>query len=169
MAAIMDKFSKSAIRLGAKGAKLVSTQDVFTAPWVRLKCRFGCDGYGRSLTCPPYSPTPEEMRRILDCYKKAVLIQCSEETHCSVTEIAVALEREIFLSGYYKAYGLGAGPCNICNRCNLKECSYPDRARPSMEASGIDVFKTVRKAGFFIEVLTTTKCQPNYYGLVLID
>jgi len=163
----LEKFCKLARKLGAKEAKVISTRNIFTAPWVRRKCQFGCSEYGRSLTCPPYSPLPEETRKILDSYSIAILIHCSGKS-LDLREIVVQLERDIFLSGRYKAFGLGAGPCNLCNKCNLKECCYPDRARPSMEATGIDVFKTARKADFPIEVLTSIQCQPNYYGLVLV-
>lgn len=45
-----------------------------TAEWVRLKCQFGCGGYGRRLTCPPYSPTPERTRAVLDEYGVAILV-----------------------------------------------------------------------------------------------
>ncbi len=164
----LDKFCKLARKLGAKDAKVLSTKDVFTSPWVRRKCQYGCGGYGGRLTCPPYSPSPEETRKILDSYGVAILIHCDDGCD-DVTELAAKLEREIFLSGYYKAFALGAGPCNLCSKCNLKECKHPEEARPSMEASGIDVFKTARQAGFPIEVLSSTECRPNYYGLVLVE
>ncbi len=165
---LLDKFCKLARKLGAKGAKVVSTKHVFTSPWVRWKCQYGCGGYGQRLTCPPYSPSPEETRKVLDSYETAILIHCSGEWG-DVTGIVVQVEREIFLSGYYKAFALGAGPCDLCTKCNLKECKYSEKARPSMEASGIDVFKTARRARLPIKVLTSTKCQPNYYGLVLVE
>src|SRR5512147_256757 len=62
-----------------KAAKIIRPADVATAHWVRLKCQFGCDGYGQCLTCPPYSPTPEEMRKVLDGYKRALLIHFDED------------------------------------------------------------------------------------------
>ena len=77
-----------------------------------MKCQFGCDGYGSNLCCPPNTPTPEEMRKVIDCYKKAILIHKTDLG--SITKIVVKLEREIFLSGYYKALGLGAGLCCLC-------------------------------------------------------
>jgi predicted metal-binding protein len=38
-----------------------------------------------------------------------------------------------------------------------------------MEACGIDVFSTVKKAGLPIEVVRTARQCPDYYGLVLVD
>ena len=64
-------------------------------------------------------------------------------------------EREIFLRGAWKALGLGAGPCYLCKACVLREgpCRHAELARPAMEACGIDVFTTVRSAGWEIEVV----------------
>jgi len=65
--------------------------------------------------------------------------------------------------------GMGAGPCRLCNDCNLKgACRHREMARPSMEACGIDVFTTARNNGFKIETLDSTRCRANYFGLVLI-
>ena len=80
------------------------------------------------------------------------------------------LEREAFLSGFYKAFALGAGPCYLCEDCELEEgCIHPHRARPAMEACGIDVYKTVREADFPIEVVKNRDCSQNYYGLLLLE
>jgi predicted metal-binding protein len=38
-----------------------------------------------------------------------------------------------------------------------------------MEACGIDVFSTVRKVGFPLEVVAHRRQCPNYYGLILVD
>lgn len=154
---------------GVKNARLISPSNVETAAWVRLKCRYGCDGYAQCLVCPPFTPTPEQMRKVLDCYRRAILIHF--EADAEVKETVAELERDIFLRGAWKALGLGAGPCYFCRKCNLekKECRHPEQARPSMEACGIDVFSTVKKAGFPIDVIRTQRQRPNYYGLILVD
>ena len=162
----LKKFCQLAKKLGAKEAKIISTKDVFTSPWVRIKCQYGCDLYGKCLTCPPYSPTPEQTRKILDSCKKALLVHCDDSS--DVREIVVELERAIFLDGYYKSFAFSCGPCRLCSKCRLKECRHSEKARPSMESAGIDVFATARKAGFPIKVLTSYNYKPNYYGLVVI-
>ena len=86
-----------------------------------------------------------------------------------INEIVPMMEKEIFLDGYFKAFGMGAGPCYLCDKCSLQFCEYPDQARPSMEACGIDVYTTVRAHGFPIEVLRTKDCKFNCYGLILIE
>jgi predicted metal-binding protein len=160
------KFIKSAQKLGAKQAKIISSKSVVVAEWVRMKCKFGCSGYGQSLTCPPYSPVPEETRRALSFYKAAILVR--GDAYINIHTLIPKLEREIFLDGYYKAFGMGAGPCQLCVRC-AKFCRHPENTRPSMEACGIDVYATVQANGYPIKVLKDSNCQGNYYGIVLIE
>jgi len=156
-------------KAGVKAAKMIPASDVETAAWVRLKCQYGCDGYNQCLVCPPFTPTPEQMRQVLNGYRRAILIHF--EPHADTKEVVVELEREVFLRGAWKAFGLGAGPCYLCKSCVAKvgECRHPEETRPAMEACGIDVFTTVHKAGFPIEVIRSTRERPNYYGLVLVD
>lgn len=161
--------SLAAGKAGVKAAKAIPAAEVETAAWVRLKCQYGCDGYRQRLVCPPFTPTPEQMRQVLDGYRRAILIHF--EPRADTKEIVVELEREIFLMGAWKAFGLGAGPCYLCKSCPAEpgKCRHAERTRPAMEACGIDVYTTVRKAGFPIEVVRNTRQCPNYYGLVLVD
>ncbi|MFI5341384.1 MAG: DUF2284 domain-containing protein [Candidatus Methylomirabilales bacterium] len=161
-----SKFVHRACELGAVNAKVIRADTIITAPWVRLKCQFGCGGFNSSLCCPPHSPKPEETREVIACYARALLIHCKGDVR--PTKIVAELEREVFLAGFYKALGLGAGPCRSCRKCNFKECVHPEDARPSMEACGIDVFATVRGNGFPIEVVRDYSCDENRYGVVLI-
>lgn len=104
---------------------------------------------------------------MLDEYEHAVLF----EAPANVTKgIAVKLEREVFLAGYYKALGLGSGPCQLCAECAFElGCRHPDEARPAMEACGIDVYATARKHGFTIDVVRSRRDPQHYFGLVLIE
>jgi predicted metal-binding protein len=166
---VPNYFIKRAIAIGAKEAKVISPLQVFTAEWVRRKCQYGCDGYNEHLTCPPFSPTPQETRRMLDEYTTAILIHFPGEW-TDVKASMYKLEREAFLSGYYKAFGMGSGPCNLCGTCDTsKVCRHAEQARPSMEACGIDVYRTARTAGCPIEVVRDSTCPQNYYGLLLLE
>ena len=46
-------------------AAAIPASAVVTAEWVRMKCLFGCQGFGRRFGCPPYSPTPKETAAVL--------------------------------------------------------------------------------------------------------
>ena len=163
----IQRFVSRACELGAVEAKVIDPASIATAPWVRLKCQFGCGCYNTTLCCPPYSPTPDETRKVIDSYRRALLIHCKPGV--DVKELVGTLEREVFLEGYYKALALGCGPCSLCEECNLRSCIHPDQARPAMEACGVDVFATARANGFPLEVVRDSSCDQNYYGVVLID
>ena len=163
----VKKFTDRALELGAKSAVAVKPADVVTGQWVLWKCRYGCSGYGSSLVCPPHTPKPEETRKVLDEYSAGILFECEPK---QARGIAVKLEREIFLSNFYKAFGLGSGPCRLCSDCSFEEgCLHPDEARPSMEACGIDVYATARRHGFSINVVKDYSDAQHYFGLVLIQ
>ena len=165
----VEKYIKQAIKHGALDAQQIPANSVVTSQWVRMKCQYGCGGYGKRLTCPPYSPTPQETKKVIMDYKTAILIHGDD--HSDVTTIASKLERYIFLDGYHKAFGMGSGPCRLCDECNVKKgkCLNPYEARPAMEACGIDVFATARNIGYPIEVVRNRKSKQNYYSLVLIE
>jgi len=166
----LNSLCNVAKKMGAVDARLIRAGDVVVRNWVRLKCQFGCGGYGRSLTCPPYTPTPYEFRKILKEYRWAILLKFDgRREESEVHDHMIRIEREAFLGGYYAAFGLAAGPCPRCEECDLEKCKYPDLVRPSMESCGIDVFATVRKVGFDLRVVKSEDEIPSYYGLLLVE
>nr|MDO8114643.1 DUF2284 domain-containing protein [Candidatus Sigynarchaeota archaeon] len=169
----LTKICKRAIELGASDARSIKASDVVVKDWVFYKCKFGCGGFGQGLTCPPNSPSPEAFRKVLAGYEWAVLLKFDDKTGGdlwkSTHDVIAKLEREVFLDGFHAAYGLSCGPCPYCKTCNMKKCVHPEEARPSMEASGIDVYSTVRKAGFSIHVLKTEQEQPTYFCMLLVQ
>ena len=153
---------------GAAEAKKVDPRRVRTARWVRLKCQYGCDGYGSCLTCPPYAPSPEQTREVLDSYSVAFLIHWGQES--GGRKVMAEIERRVFLMGFHKAFALAGGPCELCDECNMEGgCRHAYQARPSMEACGIDVFGTARDARLPIHVMTCHEDQPNFYSLLLVE
>lgn len=178
--------------------KLISAYEIEVADWVRWKCEYGCRAYGKHLTCPPYTPTPEEMRKLITGYEKAIIARFEDvqpnlkvppahihhflwDAILKMHNIIFKLEKHAFLSGYYKAFAMGALPCSYCDDClperrdfvldqaSKRFCEHQDKARPSMEACGIDVFKIVRKVGYEIEVCTSPHEKITFFGLLLIE
>ena len=163
-----------ALEKGVTDAVVVETFKVFTEAWVRMKCQYGCSMFGKGLCCPPRTPTPEQMRTILDSYKYGILlhrhIQKGYKYINDFNEIIVDLERTIFLDGYYKAWAIGSGPCTRCKECNITgTCLHPEKARPSIESCGIDVYKTARESGLPIKVVKDHSQDRDIYGLVLVE
>jgi predicted metal-binding protein len=175
----LKKYCEKGVALGFTHAQPIHPSDVVTAPWVRLKCQFGCPGYGLSYSCPPNTPTPEDTRKVLDTYRQAILFHLEaprtpnrgKHTHELMASL-VELEGEIFKDGYHKAFVYIAGPCGLCKECaKLKgtPCNFKHKARPSMESCGIDVYQTARNNEFPIQPLKEKTETQNIYGLMLVE
>lgn len=70
-----DFLRKLAIELGAADAKVIPASKVAVENRVALKCKMGCNNYGKTLACPPYTPTPEEFRKIVSEYSFALFMK----------------------------------------------------------------------------------------------
>ena len=83
----------------------------------------------------------------------------------------LGLEREVFISGYQKAFLLFMDSCLMCDDCKgtREECKIPKSARPTLEAMAVDVYSTVRKYGYPIQVLADYSQTMNRYALLLIE
>lgn len=129
-------------------AKRISARDIVVADWVRFKCRFGCKGFGKHLSCPPYSPKVQETRNMISEYETAVLVRFNGfPGHESLTPEEIPddfhpffaglilwvnktvhlLEKTAFYDGFYKAFGFGAYPCIYCEHqhCVAEEQKGP--------------------------------------------
>jgi predicted metal-binding protein len=85
-------------------------------------------------------------------------------------ETLVRLEVEVFLDGDYKAWSMGSGPCRLCKECNVGGlCRRGYEARPSMEACGIDIFRTAKENSFPIDVIRNFDETKNVYGVILVE
>jgi predicted metal-binding protein len=161
---------KLASRSGMIDPKIMMVKDIVLGEWVRWKCKYGCPSYGMWLTCPPYSPTPSETRALLREYNRALLFRMKPDKGKMLKSLA-DLESKIFLRGHRKALAFSGGHCNLCRVCNIRsgKCRKPEIARPSMEACGIDVFETARKAGYEISILKNKKSTFTYFGMIIVD
>jgi predicted metal-binding protein len=64
-----------ALDLGAAEARVISVGDIVVENRVVLKCRIGCDDYGKKLTCPPFTPKVDEFRKMLKDYRHAMIVK----------------------------------------------------------------------------------------------
>lgn len=175
----LEKYRCAALEWGATAVKLINPSTVVTAPWVRWKCQYGCAGYNERYTCPPDSPTWDQTRDLLASYQRALLFHLEAPSSLDrgksgreFLDKLVELEGEIFKDGYYKAFVLLAGPCQICKQCAKSKglpCNFRAKARPCMEACGIDVFQTVRNNEFEVVPLRERSETRNIFCLMLVD
>ena len=158
----------------------IDPKDIVVAQWVRLKCMFGCSEFGRNATCPPNVPSVPECREFFEEYTRAAVfhfakaVDAPEDRHewsRGVNTALLALERDVFLAGNQKAFLLFMDSCGLCKKCSgdREECKEPRSARPTPEAMAVDVFSTVRRIGYPIEVLPDYHQAMNRYAFLLIE
>jgi len=156
-----------------------------------------CAGYGQYLTCPPHVMSVDAFSRIRASYKWGLLVQVEAKNIDStdkgkgridravlkenkklhrpfklkLLEVVEAVESAAFKKGMLFATGWVGGSCVLCERCVddkfLKACRHPFRARPAMEAVGIDVVKTAQNAGLPIHLSSSKNVA--WTGLILLD
>jgi predicted metal-binding protein len=157
----LEAIEQMAKQLGFREIQLLHTQEIVIARWVGLKCRYGCSNFGTSWCCPPAAPDIETIRELLSEYELALLLtrentsthfyrNSNEKRRGQIKQwkATIALERKLFLMGYYKAFGLPAETCALCKECAYpRQCRFPNEKRPSIEACAIDVFQTLNRLG----------------------
>jgi predicted metal-binding protein len=126
---------KTLARKEGAAAVEISPEDIVVSQWVRFKCRYGCKGYGKHLGCPPYAPSPDDTRRMVDEYSSGLLLwfegvpgrgefgpdDIPDDFHPWYADLirwvngtVHLLEKTAFYDGYYKAFGFGGYPCIWC-------------------------------------------------------
>ena len=175
-----ERLRARALELGASDALVVSSGQVVTAEWVRMKCLYGGCRTGQCLTCPPHSPTPSQTRALLDEYESVLLLRFDvagahggEHLAASRRAAAVALrlERELFLAGHHKAFAIAGGrPCALDEACGTPTaCDCRASLRPGPSGCGIDVFTTCADAGWPLKVVQGMDEPYHRLALVLVD
>jgi len=167
-------------KYGYRDFRWIDPREIVVAQWVRLKCQYGCQEYGRNASCPPNVPTVTECGRFFAEYGKAAVfhfqktVEDPEDRHewsRQVNRGLLGLERAVFLAGNRRAFLLFMDSCGLCKHCagTRSECKEPRSARPTPEAMAVDVFSTVRKLGYPIEVLSEYRQAMNRYAFLMIE
>ena len=74
---------KLAFENGAADAKIIPTNKVVVEDRVVLKCKVGCNRYGKTLACPPFTPSAEEFRKIVGEYSFAMFMKFKSEAEAN--------------------------------------------------------------------------------------
>lgn len=176
-----DKMVAFLKKKGASEARLIPANDIILDERVRLKCQIPlCDSFGRNLMCPPFLPGIPQFREALARYETAILVQVRARLDKTKSdpylparqlhEIVNMGEKYAFESGSRFALGLIGGCCRLCETCvaadSGRACRHPFKARPSMEAMGIDVQATAEKAG--LPFVFPVRDHVIWTGLILL-
>ncbi|GAW91209.1 DUF2284 domain-containing protein [Calderihabitans maritimus] len=167
----LDAKSRLVARIKALGFRKVCpvpVETIHVPDWADVRCRFGCEQYGKPH-CPPNSPSPQKTRKLLKDYTQALLLEGEPPTRNFQYRVLQA-EKEAFQAGYYKAFAYWAGPCSLCVSCPPEgKCRRTREARPSMEGAGIDVFETIKRAGLSLRTLKDRDDFIKYFALLLLE
>lgn len=167
-----------ALEKGAYQTKIFRAEQIVLDPRVRLKCQVPlCPAFGHNLMCPPNTPSLKQLKKVLDCYQWALLVQVktlSTEGFLGAKQIHQLinyLEKEAILMEFVFAAGFIAGECKLCEQCvgqaSTLPCRHPFQARPSMEGMGIDVLATAKKIGLDFKINRSPQLIWN--GLLLLE
>ncbi|MDO8567706.1 MAG: DUF2284 domain-containing protein [Dehalococcoidales bacterium] len=192
----LAQLCEKALELGATNAIAIQAADIAVDDRTGLKCAVPlCAHYGRDLMCPPNVMPIARFKEVIKCYHQAILLKldipendlrqtrsAQEESRTAyletlrdsqrkLLEIVGRLEAACLQQGYHFAAGLIGGACPLCKECvgvrSGVACRHPFKARPSMEAMGIDVMSTAKKAGLELD-FGDNDCR-SWMGLVLVD
>jgi predicted metal-binding protein len=168
------------VERGFADFRWLDPKEIVVAQWVRMKCLYGCREYGKNAACPPNAPTVVECERFFKEYRRAAVFHFAkavdrpEDRHPWSRKLnleLLKLEHEVFKAGFVKAFLLFLDSCGICIECpgTRTDCKELKLSRPTADALAVDVFSTVRKLGFPIEVLSDYKQEMNRYAILLVD
>ncbi|MBM3119822.1 MAG: DUF2284 domain-containing protein [Chloroflexi bacterium] len=195
----LKTFQQKALELGAAAAEIIQAKQITIDERVRLKCTVPrCLRAGETPNCPPYVPELDVVRKAFAKFSWGILLKTHLEPieaytpgskqskgeeqsllfHQKSGAIVYEIERLAYKYGYHLAMGLGGGSCKdylcrglICQFLDSGRCRFPLRARPAMEAMGIDVVDLINKVGWksypLLGDLSQIPCAISV-GLVLV-
>ena len=169
----------AALACGAAKAAVIPGNQIVTSPTFFDICRQNsCGNFGRCWMCPPDIGDIETLMADVHKYGHGLLYQTVAEIEDSfdiegMQEAAKAhvhagqrLEAFLMLQ-LDKHLHLSCGGCRVCDRCAKLDglpCRDPERAMPSMEGYGIDVYNTCKPTPLkYINGQNTV----TYFGIVL--
>lgn len=168
-----------ALDAGALKATVIDTDSIVLSATFRDICTSnGCGMYGRCWMCPPDIGDIEPLMAKVHGYKHGLLYQTVADIEDSfdIEGMQDAGKRHVMVSQRLEAFlmlqldkhlHLSCGGCRLCERCAKLDglpCRDPERAMPSMEGYGIDVYNTCKPTELkYINGQNTV----TYFGIVL--
>ncbi|MBC8466389.1 MAG: DUF2284 domain-containing protein [Deltaproteobacteria bacterium] len=194
----LERYCQYALEQGADEAQVVDASKIPVEDAVAFKCRVPrCFGYNNCAQCPPHAPKPAEIRQLLKSYTHGVLFVSRVDSKLlkrdrndkkrkaafrAILEIVSKLESAAFYDGHYLAVGFSAGSCFSslcdpklgCQVLNGENCRFALKARPSMEAVGMNVYNLIASSGWEVYPFGSNADPEdipvaNLAGLVLIQ
>jgi predicted metal-binding protein len=136
-----------------------------------------CGNYRNNYMCPPHVGSVEEAKARLKPFRRGMLLQFSrsldvKDDYDGVMQTKMDFHNKILQleefsrdQGVQGVWGMMGGNCELCRPCKAElgePCSYPDKARMSLESIAIDVLSLLDRLGldnkFHPDKITWTGC-----------
>ena len=155
-----EQLIKLAIEAGAAKAEMITVDQIITSATFREACRQNmCGQWGKCWMCPPDVGEVNELMAQIRNYRHGLGYQTIGELEDSfdIEGMGEAKKRHIALTHRIEAAAktlvgdhlhLTCGGCGVCERCakvDGQPCRFPEKALPSLEAYGVDVYNTTRQ------------------------
>jgi predicted metal-binding protein len=140
---------KMALEVGAADAKVIPASSVVVEDRVVLKCKVGCNNYGKTLACPPYTPSAEEFRKIVGEYSFALFMKFT-----SKAEADVELQKNLG-----KSQGDAALPADVKAKADRFWTAWK-ADKQKMLTSVVELEKAAMRKGFSLAIgFVSGSCQ----------
>lgn len=179
---LFSRLESLAMACGAAGAAVLPAESIVTSAEFRRICESnGCGKYNRCWVCPPHIGEIDDLILQIRQYPFALLYQT-----VSPLEDSFDIEGMLKAGAHHAALSqrlqhackdvlngnflhLTCGGCHLCEQCaklSGEPCRQPDKALPSLEGYGVDVYQTVRNTGLrYINGVNTV----TYFGMILFN
>jgi predicted metal-binding protein len=88
-----DFLKDQALELGATEAKVIPANEIVVENRVVLKCKIGCNNFGKTLMCPPYAPSVDDFRKTLSEYSYALVLKFKSSAEAT-PEVVTLLSKD---------------------------------------------------------------------------
>ncbi len=177
-----ERLIQIALDCGATKAALIGQESIVLNAEFRGMCEANrCGVYGRCYMCPPdVGPVGELMARVRG-YERGLLyqtispledsfdiegMQAAKKALVGVSQRLLDALRPVLGDKALHLSGGGCGLCGTCAKITGEPCRHPDRALPSLESYGMDVYNTTKNTPLkYINGANTV----TYFGMVLFS
>lgn len=165
----------------AKAVVIDISQVVFSAEFRKICEANQCGGYGGCWMCPPEIGPIDRLIEQARSYPWGLLYQTIAQLEDSLdiegmfaagarhTQTSRQIQAMVLPLLKEPSLHLSCGGCQLCQRCAKRDnqpCRFPEKALPSMEGYGIDVYNTVKDTPL---KYTNGENTVTYFGIILFS
>ncbi len=175
-----EQLVQTALDCGASKAVVIRQESIVLNAEFRAMCEANrCGVFGKCYMCPPDTGPIDECMRKIRGYDKGLFYQLiapledsfdiegmaeAKKALVRVSQRLLDALRPVLGADALHLSGGGCGLCEACAKVTGEPCRHPDRAMPSLESCGMDVYSTVKDTAMkYINGADTV----TYFGMVL--